>query len=252
VGVVVVRDGRVLLGLRRGSHGAGDWALPGGHLEWGESVENCARREVKEETGLDLGVVSLGPYTNDVMAAEGKHYVTCFVEAVAFAGEAQVMEPTKCERWAWFDWSAMPDKLFQPLKTLVEGGFVPKNVASRPAGAQMNDQGNPAANRSMANMWAWFRKWWIVINAIYLVALMIAIKIVNGELHGDTSPLFIVLFGILFVSLALDGISRGVIGNLPTMYKGKNPIGFWVVVIMTLFLGCTFFLGGVRSLLGGW
>src|SRR5258707_8500479 len=48
VGVVVVRDGKVLLGLRRGSHGSGAWALPGGHLEWGESVESCARREVTE------------------------------------------------------------------------------------------------------------------------------------------------------------------------------------------------------------
>jgi 8-oxo-dGTP diphosphatase len=131
VGVIVVRADTVLLGLRRGSHGAGSWALPGGHLQWGESVENCARREVKEETGLNLGVVGQGPYTNDVMAAEGKHYVTCFVEAVALAGEAQVLEPTKCERWAWFAWSAMPEELFQPLKTLVESGFIPKNVAIR-------------------------------------------------------------------------------------------------------------------------
>jgi 8-oxo-dGTP diphosphatase len=133
VGVIIVRDGKVLLGLRRGSHGAGSWALPGGHLEWGESVESCARREVKEETGLDLGAVRQGPYTNDVMAAEGKHYVTCFVEAVALAGEAQVLEPTKCERWAWFAWSDMPARLFEPLKTLVASGFVPANTAGRTA-----------------------------------------------------------------------------------------------------------------------
>ena len=130
VGVIIVRDRKVLLGLRRGAHGAGDWALPGGHLEWGESIENCARREVKEETGLELGVVGQAPYTNDVMAADGKHYVTCFVEAVALAGEAQVMEPTKCERWAWFAWLEMPEKLFQPLKTLVESGFIPKTRRS--------------------------------------------------------------------------------------------------------------------------
>ena len=100
-------------------------------------------------------------------------------------------------------------------------------------------------------MWAWFRKWWIVINAIYLVLLLLAIKIIYGGLHVDTSPLFVVLFGILFVSLALDGISRGVIGNLPTMYKGKNPVGFWALIIITLILACAFLFGGVRSLLGG-
>lgn len=56
------------------------------------------------------------------MAAESKHYVTCFVEAAALAGEAQVLEPTKCERWAGFAWSAMPVKLFQPLRTLAQSG----------------------------------------------------------------------------------------------------------------------------------
>lgn len=131
VGVVIVRGGKVLLGLRRGSHGASAWALPGGHLEWGETVESCARREVLEETGLDLSVVRPAPYTNDVMAEEGKHYVTCFVEAAALAGEAEVLEPAKCERWAWFAWSEMPEMLFQPLKTLVESGYVPHECMSR-------------------------------------------------------------------------------------------------------------------------
>lgn len=125
VGVIVLRDRKVLLGLRRGSHGAGTWALPGGHLEFGESVEACAARETLEETGLVVEQFRPGPFTNDVMVAEDKHYVTLFVVAQVATGEVQLREPQKCERWAWFDWSGLPEPLFQPLQTLKRSGYMP-------------------------------------------------------------------------------------------------------------------------------
>lgn len=60
--VVTDDDGRVLL-VHRVDNGL--WALPGGGMELGESIEDCAVREVKEETGLDVEIVSLvGVYTN--------------------------------------------------------------------------------------------------------------------------------------------------------------------------------------------
>jgi 8-oxo-dGTP diphosphatase len=125
VGVIVMRAGRLLLGQRIGSHGAGTWALPGGHLEFGESIEDCARREVHEETGLDIEIVKRGPYTSDVFTDEHKHYVTLFVLAHSGAGEPVVREPTKCARWQWFRWSELPQPLFQPLATLHRTGFEP-------------------------------------------------------------------------------------------------------------------------------
>ncbi len=129
VGVIIVRDGLILLGERIGSHGAGTWALPGGHLEFGESIEDCARRETLEETGLLLQTITPAPTTNDIMAAEGKHYVTIFVQATANRAQPQTMEPSKCRGWHWFRWSAMPEALFQPLKTLTLQGFVPDGAA---------------------------------------------------------------------------------------------------------------------------
>lgn len=122
VGVLIVRDGRVLLGERRGSHGAGTWAPPGGHLEHGEGAESCARRETAEETGLALGTVARGPYTVDTI--DGRHYVTLFVLATA-EGEPRLLEPEKCAGWSWHAWIALPSPLFAPLGTLVAEGWQP-------------------------------------------------------------------------------------------------------------------------------
>jgi 8-oxo-dGTP diphosphatase len=132
VGVIVVRDGRVLVGRRAGSHGAGSWALPGGHLEFGETPEACARRELLEETGLVLAECRPAPYTSDVFPDEGRHYVTLFVQARCH-GEPQRLEPERCEGWQWFRWSALPQPLFRPLASLQASGFVPEGaVESEP------------------------------------------------------------------------------------------------------------------------
>ncbi|HEY8258519.1 MAG TPA: NUDIX hydrolase [Gemmatimonadales bacterium] len=129
VGVLVIREGRVLLGERRGSHGAGTWAPPGGHLEYGESPGDCARRELGEETGLEARVIGPGPYTSDLFEPEGLHYVTLFVLATEVSGEPEVREPAKCARWEWFRWSALPSPLFPPVQSLRKQGYIPPGTA---------------------------------------------------------------------------------------------------------------------------
>ncbi len=126
VGVFVFRAGLILLGERRGAHGAGTWALPGGHLEFGETVEQCALREVREETGLAITDARPGPFTSDVFAAEDKHYVTLFVLARSPSGEPRLLEPEKCAGWIWRDWSEFPTPLFAPLQTLRDQGYAPE------------------------------------------------------------------------------------------------------------------------------
>ncbi len=125
VAVILVRGNLVLLGRRLASHGAGAWQFPGGHLEFGESIKDCARREVLEETGLTIVNLEIGPYTNDVFAAERRHYITLFVIATDSGGTAEVREPEKCAEWVWFRWDALPQPLFLPIENLLHMGFSP-------------------------------------------------------------------------------------------------------------------------------
>ncbi|MGV8215945.1 nucleotide triphosphate diphosphatase NUDT15, partial [Pseudomonas aeruginosa] len=102
----------------------GCWSAPGGHLEFGEAVEDCALREALEETGLALSELRHGPFSNDVF--EGRHYLTAFILAgCAEDAEARLMEPDKCDGWAWFDWADLPEPLFAPLASLRRRGYSP-------------------------------------------------------------------------------------------------------------------------------
>lgn len=120
VGVIVERDGKVLLGQRKGSHGASTWSPPGGHLEFGESVEACARRELLEETGLRVNEYTLGPWVENVMENGSKHYITVFVKVDKFEGEPQLLERDKCDGWQWFTWDELPSPLFATLTSFIQ------------------------------------------------------------------------------------------------------------------------------------
>jgi ADP-ribose pyrophosphatase YjhB (NUDIX family) len=76
ISVYIRKDGKVFLGKRKGSHGAGTWSARGGHLEMNESWQECAKREVLEETGLEIGNVRFMTATNDIFLTDAKHYIT--------------------------------------------------------------------------------------------------------------------------------------------------------------------------------
>lgn len=117
VGVFIIDDqNRVLLGYRVGSHGAGTWGLPGGHVEYGEQPLETARREVLEETGMELGHIwsySMIPYVTNIYPDEHKQYITLYFVAEHLGHQPCVMEPRKCIEWRWFPLHALPDALFE-------------------------------------------------------------------------------------------------------------------------------------------
>ena len=120
VGVFVKREGKILVGKRRGSHGAGTWALPGGHLEPGESFEACCKREVLEETGLTIKNISPLVFTNDIFHDEGHHYITLFFKGEYESGEPFVAEPRQCEEWRWVSLNHIPQPIFLPLSNALK------------------------------------------------------------------------------------------------------------------------------------
>ena len=120
VGLLVVRGGSVLLSQRKGSHGAGEYGVPGGHLENGETFEQCAYRELAEECGAHvkittprfLCVTNLRDYLP-------KHYADISMVAHWESGEPETMEPHKAGPWQWHPIDRLPDGRFSVIDNLV-------------------------------------------------------------------------------------------------------------------------------------
>ena len=119
VGIMILKDGKVLIGKRKGAHGAGEWAWPGGHLEYMESFEGCARREVMEETGMEIRNIRFLRLMNLKQYAP-RHYVDVGLIADWFSGEPKVTEPDHVEGWEWRDLDDLPQPLFATLPSYFE------------------------------------------------------------------------------------------------------------------------------------
>ena len=91
VGAVVVRDGKALIVKRAHEPRKGEWSLPGGRVELGESLEEATRREIKEETGLDVEVGPLVEVFDRVHRLDGRiryHFVIVDYLCTVAVGEA--------------------------------------------------------------------------------------------------------------------------------------------------------------------
>ena len=112
---------QILLGERVASHGKNSFGPPGGHLEFGESFEECAIREIKEEIGINVASLEFIGVTNDLFLEDDKHYISIFMKT--HYPEAQQiinLEPDKIISWNWYSQDQLPSNLFLPLKQLFE------------------------------------------------------------------------------------------------------------------------------------
>jgi 8-oxo-dGTP diphosphatase len=131
VSAVVVREQFVLVGQRRGSHGDGSWAFPGGKVDPGEHPEDTVRRELQEETGLHAIAVAPVVWTSDIIAPENLHFITLHHLTAVGPGDPRVIEPDKVHAWRWVAWDEIPEPRFGPTASLLSSGWQPIPVSPR-------------------------------------------------------------------------------------------------------------------------
>ena len=127
VAIIITKNDQVLLMKRKGLHGIGTWTTPGGHLDFGETPEQCAAREAKEEVGLDVVDIRFRAFTNDVFESGGQHYISIWMEGESILGEPIIAAEDEVEEIGWYAWDALPSPLFLPLENLLkENSYPPK------------------------------------------------------------------------------------------------------------------------------
>ena len=128
VGVMILKNGKVLLGKRHSDpekassslHGEGTWTMPGGKLHFKERFEDAAYREVFEETGIRINKerLELISVSNDMI--EDAHFVTIGLLCKDFQGEPKVKEPEEIVEWKWFPLDKLPKPLFFPTERILK------------------------------------------------------------------------------------------------------------------------------------
>ncbi len=125
-GVILLKNNQILLGHRHDDpekasselNGAGKWTMPGGKFHFGESFEDGAKREVMEETGIELIKVDVLCVNNDLI--ETAHFITIGMLAKNFIGDPKVMEPDEITEWKWFKINKLPTPMYFPSTKVLE------------------------------------------------------------------------------------------------------------------------------------
>lgn len=125
VWVFIIQDKRVLIWKRKNSYWEWKYGFPWWHLEFWESIQECAIRELYEETSLiwDMESISLIHFTDDFMKEYNKHYITVFSIVRWFTGDVSITEPDKIQKWEWLTWEEIKklwNKNFLPIQNFIK------------------------------------------------------------------------------------------------------------------------------------
>ncbi|MEX0652355.1 MAG: NUDIX domain-containing protein [Candidatus Paceibacterota bacterium] len=117
---VIVREGKILTGLRHYTKEISVWTLPGGRCDQGETLEKTLLREVAEEVGItDLNVQK---YAGEVPGAKEGDKVHIFI--CNSSQEAELKEPEKFSEWKWLHLEEIPENFINSKVLELIGGHV--------------------------------------------------------------------------------------------------------------------------------
>lgn len=115
VGAMIFNDKKELLVCKRSQNAKnerGCWEIPGGAVEFGETLQDAIRREMKEELNVDIELVEQLPAANHLIPAEHQHWVpTTFLAKIKKGQTPVIMEPNKCDEIGWFTLTNLPKPL---------------------------------------------------------------------------------------------------------------------------------------------
>lgn len=117
--VILNKNNEILLQLRNKAPEKEYWSIPGGKVEMFETLEEAIKREVKEETDVNVEVIDCLGICNHIVTNEETHWVSPSFLCKIVEGEPKIMEPTKHLDMKWFSLDNLPEKLTITTKDAV-------------------------------------------------------------------------------------------------------------------------------------